>query len=562
MSTLLEVLGRGLESNFMRLILPEVKPMGAIEAAVLTEDVFKGRHDLATMLRVGMYHAENGATDRAADIFTAIVAQVPDHAETRLAWAAMYLWDASIEQAITQLELAQNQEQNDARICFALGHCYERLGQCDQAVEQYRAGIDQAPYLRQLRERIAAIHLFKNDYLQVIEQYQELSKEHPEEMWYYLVLGQLHLHQRSYEQAARAFERALTIEPDNFELRNEEVESLVESGHLEEAIDNLERIAAVQGEFPDSFVRLGDLYSQLENDESAVQSYCKALELHPGYLEAAVKLGTQHLRQKRFYQAANCFSRGVEINDQLINAYIGLGVAQTGLGSTDANETFNLAAALEPNTNLLFAETCRLQLKIAMTEKRRSGFDDFIPSISESTAAIDQLLDLQLERHRRSLRDNPNQADLHYRYGLLLRGKGDSQQAAKHFHLATQINGSYLKAKSKLGLVLRELNETNEALKQLTEAMIVPPEYVELHYKLGLLYCDKIRFALAVEHFGSAFNVDAENADVQANLGLALQNMGLVDRASASWRAVCELEPNSAMAYQSQRCITPLRTTY
>jgi tetratricopeptide (TPR) repeat protein len=150
---------------------------------------------------------------------------------------------------------------------------------------------------------------------------------------------------------------------------------------------------------------------------------------------------------------------------------------------------------------------------------------------------------------------------LRYRYGLLLRGRGKTSEAIQHFQAAVDINPSYVKARLKLGLALRDDGRMNEAIKQLTEALAVKSEYVDLHYKLGLMYCDKIKFALAVEHFETAQKENPDNMNVHANLALALQNMGLIDRARASWQAVCELEPQSPMAFKAQRelvCLKPV----
>jgi hypothetical protein len=63
-----------------------------------------------------------------------------------------------------------------------------------------------------------------------------------------------------------------------------------------------------------------------------------------------------------------------------------------------------------------------------------------------------------------------------------------------------------------------------------------------------------------VEHFQNNIKEEADNPNIHANLTLALQNMGLVDRAAAAWRGVCELDPNSAMAFQAQRSIVSLKT--
>ena len=101
------------------------------------------------------------------------------------------------------------------------------------------------------------------------------------------------------------------------------------------------------------------------------EQYRAAVVTQPNYLEATVKLGAQHLRQGRHADAAQMFNRAVELNDRLMTAFVGLGVAQHLCGrEREAQATFDLAASLEPNSTLLFAETARLQLKSEQTRSR------------------------------------------------------------------------------------------------------------------------------------------------------------------------------------------------
>ena len=562
MSNLLELLGKALESPFMALVLPRCRPLSASEVRLLSEETGRCPEHIANMLRLGIHYSQSGSAEQAEQLFGQVLSADPKHLDTRLAWAAMYCSSGSLDDALAQFEKAYEDHGNDSRVLMGLGHCHERLGESDQALEYYRQAADVLPYLRQAHERMAAIHLHRGDCVQAIEQYEKLRQEHPEDAAVYMILGQLQLQMGQYGPAAASFERALTIEPDNFELHDDKVESLAKSGRVAEAIESLRGIIDEQGDFPDSYVRLGDLYAQTGNDEAAVMNYSRALELYPGYLEAAVKLGTQHLRMSRFYEAASNFSQAFEINDQLIVAYVGLGVAQMHNNQVSTGkDTIALAVSLEPNTNLLFAETVRLQMKLSLAQKHSGGFAQ--PGLYESPSSqeLDDLLTLQIERHRQSLLENPNRADLHYRYGLLLRGRGRTRESISHFREALKINPCYAKARIKLALALLEDGRSEEAMVNLEEALHVKEEFVKLHYKLGLMYCDKIQFALAVEHSELTLGQDS-NADTNANLMLALQNMGLIDRARATWQAVCELEPDSRMAFQSQRAIMPIKTLH
>ena len=64
---------------------------------------------------------------------------------------------------------------------------------------------------------------------------------------------------------------------------------------------------------------------------------------------------------------------------------------------------------------------------------------------------------------------------------------------------------------------------------------------MDLHYQLGLIFADRNDFAQALERFEFAASKEPQNYDYVANLALALQNMGLLDRAQAAWQTLCEL---------------------
>ncbi len=560
MSCLLELLGKALDTTLLNLFFPRqdqaeggrpVPPIGVDPAAVLQ----------TKKLKLGVQLAREGAAEKAQGVFRNILEGQPGDLESSVALAAVLSGNGELDSAIAVLRQSREKHPQDVRILYSLGCCYERQGKTDQAFDWYQQATLWRPFLREPYQRLAAMHLSRFDYETAIRQYQILQHEYPEDVWMYLVLGQMYLHIGEFSNAVQQFERALTIEPDNFELHDDEVEALTKSGRLEEAIERMEQLIEEQGDFSDSYVRLADLYCQIQDDASAVRNYHKALALHPGYLEAAVKLGAQHLRMGRFFEAAKKFNQAVEINDQLIVGYVGLGIAQQkNRQHEEAKDTLELAGALEPNSNLLLTEMVRLQLKLALAQKH--GEHAFAPYSGETTSQseLDDLLALQMERHRQALLGHPGQADLHYRYAMLLRGQGKHEEAMGHLRQALQINPSYHKATLKLGLALLEENRREEALELLAKSLDIEDEYLRVHYKLGLMFCDKIQFALAVEHFQTKVPDNAENPNIHANLMLALQNMGLIDRAAAAWRSVCELDPTSPMAFQAQRSIVTLKT--
>ncbi|KKL20256.1 hypothetical protein LCGC14_2457280, partial [marine sediment metagenome] len=339
------------------------------------------------------------------------------------------------------------------------------------------------------------------------------------------------------------FEVDIAMEPENWALVDDEVEALVAEGQLREAIERLHTLIEQQEPFADLHVRLADLYSQSSDDEATLHHYQIALDLQPNYLEAKVKLGAHHLLNGRWDEAAETFHNACELNDRVLVNYIGIGVAQAAAGRTaEAMNSFDLAATVEPNSTLLLTEMARLQLKASLADEFIKNFE---PSHASAATEIeldnDDLLHKQVERHGQEIASNPNHADLRYRYGVLLRSEGRLAEALEQFSAATEINPNYTQAIIKLGITQQELGQVEEAVQTFIKALDLAPAYVDLHYRLGLLHTNKREFEEAIKHMESASEGAPDNKQIRAALALSLQNMGLMDKAAATWRSLWKL---------------------
>jgi tetratricopeptide (TPR) repeat protein len=218
---------------------------------------------------------------------------------------------------------------------------------------------------------------------------------------------------------------------------------------------------------------------------------------------------------------------------------VGLGVAQGARGDdTAALGSFDLAAALEPNSSLLMREMARLQLK--------SALDCFAAGAAEPPCNLDprracsleghELLALQLERHAEHVRQEPHFADVRYRYGVLLRAEGLLSEALEQFEAAIALNPSYTQAIVKKAVTLQELGRPEQAVAAFKEALELKSEQLQLHYRLALLYTDGRQFEEAVRQVEAAGEDTAPQT--RARLALALQQLGLQDRAASMWRSL------------------------
>ncbi len=81
-------------------------------------------------------------------------------------------------------------------------------------------------------------------------------------------------------------------------------------------------------------MKRADVLGMLGAADQAIAQYQQAISLCPDFLEATIKLGTQYLQLNEHRLAAQQFNKAVEINDSIVDAYIGLAIAQNSAGNT------------------------------------------------------------------------------------------------------------------------------------------------------------------------------------------------------------------------------------
>jgi superkiller protein 3 len=559
MSYLLELLGRGLIAHLAGAFTSVFDLKSEETTESLEQAAQQDPDDLDAQIRLGGRYLRDDDPVSARRVFLRVLARDKESLPARLGLACAFDALGQLEVAVEQLLLARKLAPDNAAIVFCLAYCHERRGDECAAVSFYQDALNLCPTLRNAHERLAAIYLRQNHVDLAIHHYTRLCELDPDHTDLHLTLANLLLQSGDYEGAVRRYEQALTLEPDNWTAHNDIVTAYEQAGLIREAIEHLHKMLEGEPDHADTRLRLGDLYARIGNDAASTEQYSQAVKLSPDYLEANVKLGTQHLRAGRYEQAARWFSFALEINDRLLSAYVGIGVAQHLAGRKDeALSSLDMARNIEPNSTLLFSEVARMHLKAAAGHQANKylAFADVASLGAAEGSEADQhrkpgtttaadLLSQQIDRLRAAVQENPNHADLHYRLGLLLRNRGQIEDAIGEFREAVAINPTYMKALLKLGLALGENDQTDEAVKVLRQALDLQPEYIDLHYQLGLLFAQRHQFEMAVEHYEHAVQGNPRNVAFQANLALALQNMGLIDRANATWQIVADLAPAS-----------------
>jgi len=535
MSYLLEALGRGLLCDLRSAFQNQLPACKDDDPRVLERRLATSPRSRDLAMRLGTAHLHAGHLTDARRAFETVLRSDSGAAPALLGLACVCDELGQFEQALTYLQQAEECDPGDPAIAFGIAFSHERLERLAEAKIGYRHAQDLCPRLRNAYERLAAIAIRELDWPAAVSEYERLVDMESGDLDALLTLGSLYLQVGRGPDAIECYQRALFIEPEISDDPLPSCDHLESDDQIRAAIQKAERLVQKYPGVAPFRVHLGDLYVKAGRDLKAVEQYQGALATQPNFLEATVKLGTQHMRQGRYVDAALTFNRAVELNDRLMTAFAGLGVAQQASGyEREALATFDLAASLEPSSTLLFAESARLQLQ---TEPRAELEQDEEEGADDDEALIAEAL----RRHDQAAQQTPTDADTHYRRGLLLRQIGRHDDAIDAFQEAVRINPAFAKAQVKLAVCLKETGQAAHALAAFQQALRLDAKDVDMHYRLGLLFAQRNQFDLATEEFERVLPVGEGGAAFRASLVLALQNIGMIDRAAAAWHAVCEL---------------------
>jgi Flp pilus assembly protein TadD len=162
-------------------------------------------------------------------------------------------------------------------------------------------------------------------------------------------LGLRYLQGDRPEEAVRAFERALELEPALMTARNNLANALMRVGRHEEAHAELERIVGRDPDYAVGWMNLGLCRLRLDDPAGAIAALERAAELEPRDPRVLRNLGFAQLEATAFQDAGETFTRSLEL-DETAAARFGLGVARGRLGDfPGARRELERALELQPD---------------------------------------------------------------------------------------------------------------------------------------------------------------------------------------------------------------------
>ncbi len=158
--------------------------------------------------------------------------------------------------------------------------------------------------------------------------------------------------------------------------------------------------------------------------------------------------------------------------------------------------------------------------------------------------------------YRRAIKEDPTNAEAHYRLGSLANQLGNTVGAEKEYRAALQVNATHPAAQSALadilinrGAAARRQGKGDDARRELEEAVKVYPGSSTAHLELGVTYEEAGQIEKAVQEYQAAVKADAGNVAARLRLGQGYNAQKQYKPAAAAFETVLAGNPDEAEAH-------------
>jgi tetratricopeptide (TPR) repeat protein len=306
--------------------------------------------------------------------------------------------------------------------------------------------------------------------------------------------------------------------------------------------------------------------------EKALESYDRALAIHPEYAEALFNRGVTLQKLRRLDLAVRSYDRAVAVRPDYAEAFCNRGVALQELGRlAEALESHDRALVLRPNFAEALSNRGNALKAVKRPEDALESYDqalalrpDFVEVLYNRGNTLKELkrLDDAVESYDRAVSLCPHYAEAWSNRGAALEELGRLEDALKSYDRAVAGRADFVEALSNRGNSLRALGRFEEALQSYDSALVAQPKHVEVLYNRGIALQELQRFADAVESYDQALAGRPHHAEALSNRGVALQELRRFADAIESYDLALAARPGYAEAQWNKALLLLLNGSF
>ena len=152
--------------------------------------------------------------------------------------------------------------------------------------------------------------------------------------------------------------------------------------------------------------------------------------------------------------------------------------------------------------------------------------------------------EVAVERYQQYLSLKPNDAEVHFTLGLVLRELGRTEAAIEHFRQSATIAAGNAAVHGQLGDACTKLQRWEDAIRAYRQVLTINADDVVTIIKLGNVLHTLNRWPKAIALYEQALAMQPDNVQVHRHLGASLQKSGQMKQAIECFEQALSLRPD------------------
>ena len=488
----------------------------------------KDPKDLDSWLTLGrLYRTARNSVD-AEKAYTTALSIDPSNEDALTGLAIVYTDVGDTRKAIEKLQAVTSKDPNP-RTLAALAGAYEQVHDYRSAAEMLRKAMDLDPDNDRLKRGLAKDLLYSGSLDDALKYYNEIAADDPHDTEALLRIAEIYREKHDFVKARQMLDKAKASDPENLEVRYDEVNLLAVEGHTDKAIEALKSILkdteskgyseSEKATRVNLLERLGELYRTTNQNQAAIDTFRQIADLDPDSGARAEAQIVDTYRAAKDYNNARAeaeTARKKYPDDRIL----------TGVYATLLADMGKVDQGVSELRSLLKGDHDReTQLAIAQLYERAKRYED----MEKPLAAAEKLSET-----------NPDKETVYFMRGAMYERLKHYDDAETEFHKVLDLNPDSAGALNYLGYMLADRNvRLEEAQKMISRALELDPDNGAYLDSLGWVYYRQNRLDAAERALTQALSKTGVSQDptVHDHLGDVYFKLGKTKDAITQWQA-------------------------
>ncbi len=518
----------------------------AIEQYKLITD--KEPSDVESLVMLARLQKLVGNSVEAEAAFKKVIAADPENEDAITGLAGVYS-DRGDPKSASELLEKLAQKNPSPRSLIVLASEYEQMRQYSLAADTYKKALDLDPSRAELKAALAQDQALAGRTDDAIKTYQEVADANPQDAEPYLGMSQVYRQQKNFDQASKMIAKAKSIDPDNVDVRYNEVLLLQEEGKVGDAVTAMKALV----------------------DSTAKKTYGGA-DRGPR-AEMLDKLGSLSRMNQQYDQAIDAFRQEITVNPDL-GSRAEVQIIETYRASKDfakAQQESEAAAKKFPNDRVVtqaHAEVLSDQGKtdqaVAELRKLLDGKDDLhvYMAIAESYEQGKNFPEMSkaLDAAEKLAPEKDDKVQISFMRGAMYEREKRFELAEKEFRKVIDADPANASAMNYLGYMLADQgSRLQEAQDLIKRAVALDPNNYAFLDSLGWVYYRQNRLDDAEQQLRHSVEIMATDPTIHDHLGDVYFKEGKLKEAIDQWQSSLKAWNTSSPADQQPEDIAKVQ---